>query len=65
MDSAPAQKPKLLDRIRNTCRLRHYSLCTEQAYVHWAKKFILYRYNRNQPFGQHALNNFFVEAMGP
>ena len=47
MESATAQKPKLLDRVRNTCRLRHYSLRTEQAYVHWAKKFILYNGKRH------------------
>jgi integron integrase len=47
MESVTAQRPKLLDRIRNTCRLRHYSLRTEQAYVHWAKKFILYHGKRH------------------
>ncbi len=24
---------KLLDRVRDTIRLKHYSICTEQAYV--------------------------------
>ena len=28
------RKPKLLDQVRNTCRLRHYAIRTEQAYVH-------------------------------
>jgi len=36
---APAQ-PRLLDQVRNAIRRRHYSYRTEQAYVHWIKRFI-------------------------
>jgi len=36
---APAQ-PRLLDQMRNAIRRRHYSYRTEQAYVHWIKRFI-------------------------
>jgi len=32
--------PKLLDRLRNAIRLKHYSYRTEQAYVMWTKQFI-------------------------
>jgi len=31
---------RLLDQIRERCRLVHYSLKTERAYVHWARAFI-------------------------
>jgi integron integrase len=31
---------KLLDRVRNAIRLKHYSLRTEQAYVEWIERFI-------------------------
>ena len=34
-------KPRLLDQVREQCRLRHYSLRTEQAYVHWIRRYIL------------------------
>jgi hypothetical protein len=37
--AAPAagqQKPKLLDRLREALRSRHYSRWTEQCYCHWA-----------------------------
>ena len=44
---ASSQKPKLLDQVKNTCRLRHYSIRTEQAYVQWAKQFILYHGKRH------------------
>ncbi len=36
------RQPKLLDRVRTTLRLRHYSLRTEQAYVQWIKRFIVF-----------------------
>ena len=32
--------PRLLDRLRAACRLRHYSLRTEQAYVGWARRYV-------------------------
>jgi integron integrase len=36
------QRPKLLDRVRAAIRSRHYSRRTEEAYVHWIKRFIFY-----------------------
>lgn len=39
--------PRLLDLLRERIRARHYSLRTEQAYVHWAKRFILYHHKRH------------------
>lgn len=32
--------PRLLDRLRAACRLRHYSLRTERAYVAWVRRYI-------------------------
>jgi integron integrase len=32
----------LLDQVRGKIRLKHYSIRTEQAYVDWIKRFILY-----------------------
>ena len=31
---------RLLDQVRHKCRLKHFSYRTEQAYVHWAEKYI-------------------------
>ena len=36
-------RPKLLDQVRAAIRLRHYSLRTEQAYIHSIKRFIVVR----------------------
>ena len=40
-------QPKLLDRIRETMRLKHMSIRTEEAYVYWIKQFILFHNKRN------------------
>ena len=44
-EAAPA--PKLLDRMRNHLRTRHYSIRTETAYVDWARRFILFHGKRH------------------
>ena len=36
----PAPGPRLLDLLRQQTRLLHYSLRTEEAYVHWVRAFI-------------------------
>ena len=34
------QPPKLLDQVRERIRVKHYSLRTEEAYLHWIRRFI-------------------------
>ncbi len=34
--------PKLLDQVRERLRVKHYSLRTEEAYLHWMRRFILF-----------------------
>jgi integron integrase len=52
-------KPRLLERVRASARLRHYSLRTEEAYVGWAKRFILF-HNKRHPLemGAAEINAF-------
>jgi integron integrase len=40
--SQSAQGPKLLDRVRQAIRLRHYSRRTEEAYTHWIRAYIVF-----------------------
>jgi len=40
-------KTKLLDQIRDVLRLKHMSLRTEEAYVAWVKRFILFHHKRH------------------
>ena len=41
------QPPKLLDQVRQVLRTKHYSLRTEDAYVDWIKRFILFHDKRH------------------
>ncbi|MFZ5863106.1 MAG: integron integrase [Nitrospirota bacterium] len=47
-DSGTLQKPRLLDRLRDAIRVRHYSIRTEQAYTHWVRRFIFF-HNKRHP----------------
>ena len=39
--------PKLLDRLREAIRLRHYGRRTEEAYVGWVRRYILFHHKRH------------------
>ncbi len=41
------QPPKLLDQVRDALRLKHYSYRTEESYVSWIKRFILFHHKRH------------------
>ena len=43
----PVSKPKLLDQVRDAIRLRHYSIRTEEVYINWIKRFILFHDKRH------------------
>jgi len=44
---AEAARPRLLDAVRETIRRRHYSSRTEETYLHWIKRFILFSGRRH------------------
>lgn len=41
-------KSNLLDQVRNLIRVKHYSIRTEEAYIGWIKRFILF-HNKRHP----------------
>lgn len=43
----PPQAPKLLDQVRDKIRAKHYSLRTEQTYIHWIRRFILFHHKQH------------------
>jgi Phage integrase, N-terminal SAM-like domain len=52
-------EPRLLDRMRALLRARHYSIRTEDAYVQWAKRFILFQGKRHpSSMGAPEINEF-------
>lgn len=44
---SPGTAPRLLDRVRQCLRTRHYSLRTESSYVDWIRRFILFHGKRH------------------
>ena len=46
-DSSEGKSPKLLDRLRQAIRTRHYSPSTEKTYVSWVKRFIFFHTKRH------------------
>jgi len=46
-DTTPPRQPKLLERMRIHLRTRHYSIRTEEAYIDWARRFILFHGKRH------------------
>ncbi len=58
MQNQPA-KPRLLDQLRDRIRLKHYSRRTEDAYLDWAKRYILYHNKRHpQEMGKQEVEAF-------
>jgi site-specific recombinase XerD len=58
---SPAPRPgkKLLDRVRDAIRLKHYALRTEQVYVDWIRRFILFHGKRHpQSMGAEEVRDF-------
>jgi integron integrase len=55
----PPVKPKLLHLVRQAIRTRHYSPRTEQAYVHWIRRYIFFHKVRHPAeMGKPELNAF-------
>jgi site-specific recombinase XerD len=54
-----ASSPKLLDRVRWQLRVKHYSIRTEQAYVDWIRRFILFHHKRHpNEMGEREITQF-------
>ncbi|HVY07705.1 MAG TPA: integron integrase [Burkholderiales bacterium] len=57
--SSSTTEPRLLDRLRGAIRQRHYSRRTEEAYVHWTKRYIYFHGKRHpSEMGETAVTAF-------
>jgi len=43
----PDRPPRLLDRLREKIRLKHYSIRTEEAYADWVRRFVVFHGRRH------------------
>jgi integron integrase len=60
--AAAASSPRLLDRVRWHLRVKHYSIRTEQAYVDWIRRFILFHRKRHpNEMGEHEITEFLTD----
>ena len=46
-ENFPPHKPKLLERARDILRARYYSRRTEEVYLGWMRRFILFHHKRH------------------
>lgn len=55
----PNKKSRLLDQVRYAIRARHYSIRTEEAYVQWIRRYILFHDKRHpKDMGASEVNRF-------
>ena len=55
----PSKSKKLLDRVRETIRLKHYARKTEKTYVSWIRRFILFHGKRHpEEMGEREIEAF-------
>ena len=58
-DGSQPARPRLLDRVRSAIRARHYSFRTEEAYVGWIRRYILFHDKRHpMEMGEDEINAF-------
>jgi integron integrase len=59
MSPNPIRPPRLLDQVAWSCRQRHYSPRTAEAYVYWARRYILFHGKRHPTLlGQKDVEQF-------
>ena len=57
--SSRPSEPRLLDRLRGAIQRRHYSRRTEEAYVHWTRRYIYFHGKRHpSELGEAAVTAF-------
>jgi integron integrase len=58
-DLSKTRKPRLLDQVRETIRTKHYSIRTEQSYVQWIRRYILFHHKKHpKDMGEKEINAF-------
>jgi Phage integrase, N-terminal SAM-like domain len=54
-----ARKPELLEQFRDFLRLKHYAYRTEEAYLDWVRRYILFHQKQHpRELGAEAVRDF-------
>lgn len=51
-------EPKLLDQVRQTARLKHFSLRMERAYAQWVYRLVVHHGKRQREMGAREIQAF-------
>ena len=66
VEQGEGAKPKFLEQVRTILRTRHYSLRTEEAYLGWMRRFILFHGKRHpREMGEAEVAAFLNDLAGP
>jgi integron integrase len=58
-NTPPAPPRRLLDQVRDHLRLKHYSLRTEETYLHWIRRFVFFHGKKHPAnLGADHIRNF-------
>lgn len=58
---APQKSKKLLEQVSDALRAKHYSYRTEQAYIDWIRRYILFHKKRHpNEMGENEISSFIV-----
>jgi integron integrase len=56
------EPPRLLDRVRQVLRVKHYAIRTEEAYVGWIRRYVLFHQKRHpQEMGMPEVEAFLTD----
>lgn len=56
------RRPRFLEEVRDAIRTRHLSIRTEEAYVGWIRRYILFHGKRHPSMmGEHEVNEFLTD----
>jgi hypothetical protein len=54
-----APNPKLLDQVRSSLRIKHYSYKTEKSYIYWIRKYIFFHEKKHpKDMGTYEIREF-------
>ena len=63
--SVSTGSPRLLEQVRDRLRVKHYSLRTEQVYVQWIRRYIVFHDKRHpMEMGEIEVEAFLISLAG-
>ncbi|MFQ5652266.1 MAG: phage integrase N-terminal SAM-like domain-containing protein [bacterium] len=64
MSATQTTRPKPLHQVREAIRVRHCSIRTEEGYVQWVKRYVLF-HNKHHPAERPILEEYQITRLSP